>query len=101
MQSRLATLFPCERAKRRFRLGVNLYSFVSATSEYAIPTADLSSLSVLRAACVWAPGWLGLRQCDRSQGWRKAEVAANYMISGLGVALAVLGGGLSIKKSFF
>lgn len=38
---------------------------------------------------------------SRWQGWRKAEIAGNYVISGLGVALAVLGGGLSIKKSFF
>lgn len=35
------------------------------------------------------------------QGWRRAEIMGNYVISALGVALAVLGGGLSIKKSFF
>lgn len=36
-----------------------------------------------------------------TQGWRRAEIAGNYVVAGLGVALAVLGGGLSIKKSFF
>ncbi|CBJ49079.1 conserved unknown protein [Ectocarpus siliculosus] len=35
------------------------------------------------------------------KGWRRAEIMGNYVISALGVALAVLGGGLSIKKSFF
>lgn len=39
------------------------------------------------------------RACE--QGWRRAEIMGNYVISALGVALAVLGGGLSIKKSFF
>lgn len=35
------------------------------------------------------------------QGWRKAEIIGNYFLTILGMALAVLGGGLSIKKSFF
>lgn len=35
------------------------------------------------------------------QGWRKAEIVGNYLIAALGMILAVLGGGLSIKKSFF
>ncbi|CAM9750577.1 unnamed protein product [Ascophyllum nodosum] len=35
------------------------------------------------------------------KGWRRAELVADHFVAGLGVVLAVLGGGLSIKKSFF
>lgn len=42
-----------------------------------------------------------LYDTTNEQGWRKAEIFANYIIAGLGMILAVLGGGLSIKKSFF
>eukprot|EP00903_Cladosiphon_okamuranus_P009008 g8617.t1 len=65
--------------------------------------------AVLGSALVFIfPTMMWISKCKKDtkmgrklKGWRKAEVTANYIISGLGVALAVLGGGLSVKKSFF
>lgn len=65
--------------------------------------------AVLASALVFifpALMWISKTKADAKngvvlKGWRKAEIFANYIIAGLGMILAVLGGGLSIKKSFF
>ncbi|CAM9556902.1 unnamed protein product [Hapterophycus canaliculatus] len=61
--------------------------------------------AVLGSALVFIfPTMMWISKCKKDVKWGKplkAEVMANYVIAGLGVSLAVLGGGLSIKKSFF
>ncbi|CAM9563096.1 unnamed protein product [Scytosiphon promiscuus] len=65
--------------------------------------------AVLGSALVFIfPTMMWISKCKKDvkwgkplKGWRQAEIMANYVIAGLGVSLAVLGGGLSIKKSFF